>query len=741
MSLKKRFITGFAAVVVLSVAVDASLVRTIQRLNGMVRSVYDQSLMASTFAQSAKYDFAKFDFELHEGLDTGDAKVSATHLAKAKEMLSTFDDDLKVVVERTDGQKGKDLAQTIAADLAKSQVILADITKEMTAKGPSAGARLLETWRAAPVRASIDDKLTTLTDLQAESGFNLREASEKQNADSLKKAYGFVAGVILLSVLISVLLLRAIITPLLSLTKACAVIAEGRYDVRVESDATAEIGTVVAAFNHMIHQVGQKDANIRSLLSGMTDAIFFFGQDGKLSKERSRATDDTFPGFEACSTIDQFLQIYADQDRVETMSTVTMLWDTSIQLDFKDLAALLPQSTLISKGTPEERHVTFRYREQRDQKGKLEKIVVIARDITAEMRAKRRSEALSERVERIGMVVADSNAYQGFLGEAGRLFKALSDDLANLKRIDLAVLKRNLHSLKGGLALFEFKACAHEVHRMEDLLAEEPLEVCGPKLAQQLPGIEKKFRELNDDISKVMGLERERGMLLVARDKIHRLRSSAEAKDYRTLAETLQLLDHRPLGQLMEKYRKYVSTLSERLGDRGAELKVDSRSCEVTAEEVGRLDTVLGHLLRNALDHGIETRDDRKAAGKNQDGIITVLAERISGGALKLKIDDDGSGIDTARLAAKALSKGLWNEAKAKNADESQKINLIFAEDLSTKDAITETSGRGVGMGAVKSDLEAMGGSITVATKKGRGTTFTIQVPSASAGASLKAAA
>ena len=158
-------------------------------------------------------------------------------------------------------------------------------------------------------------------------------------------------------------------------------------------------------------------------------------------------------------------------------------------------------------------------------------------------------------------------------------------------------------------------------------------------------------------------------------------------------------------------------------------------SVELHGEDVGvdravneALGDALVHLVRNVVDHGIESPAERIAIGKNPEGRLRIAASHESG-RVHVEVSDDGSGIDPERLAARAVSEGLLSREDADELDAERRLELIFLPGLSTKASVTAVSGRGVGMDAVRANLERVGGGITVASDMGHGTVFRIDVP------------
>lgn len=180
-----------------------------------------------------------------------------------------------------------------------------------------------------------------------------------------------------------------------------------------------------------------------------------------------------------------------------------------------------------------------------------------------------------------------------------------------------------------------------------------------------------------------------------------------------------------PIGTTFSKFRRLVRDLSDELG-KEIELETEGAETELDKTVIERLGDPLVHLLRNSIDHGIESPDERQAQGKPRRGAIKLTAEH-SGGDVLIRIIDDGKGLDTSLLFAKAVDRGLI--APDAELNEKDIFNLIFLPGFSTAKAVTSVSGRGVGMDVVKRAIDNLRGSIDITSKKGFGTTITIKLP------------
>ena len=194
-----------------------------------------------------------------------------------------------------------------------------------------------------------------------------------------------------------------------------------------------------------------------------------------------------------------------------------------------------------------------------------------------------------------------------------------------------------------------------------------------------------------------------------------------------SLEEGLKSITTRPVRTILEPLQRMVRDLSRQLGKQarlsvvGAEVSLDRRLLE-------KLKGAMVHLLRNAVDHGIEMPDERERSGKHHEGALTLRVEQ-QGNILVMELSDDGRGIDVHHVRASAERKGLISTEEGARMHEAQIRDLIFRPGFSTRTDVTDTSGRGVGLDAVRSAVEAMQGRIEVVSTKGSGTRFMLTLP------------
>ena len=227
--------------------------------------------------------------------------------------------------------------------------------------------------------------------------------------------------------------------------------------------------------------------------------------------------------------------------------------------------------------------------------------------------------------------------------------------------------------------------------------------------------------------------------LVLARNELARmLRESAGAADllpsFERVSTCIADLRDSVTRTRMQRIDSLFAPLPRMVRDLAAEtgkqvcVSIDGGDVELDREMIEMIRDPLTHIIRNAVDHGIEAPRDRKAAGKPESGLVGVCA-RQAGNQILIEVRDDGRGIDGERLVAKALASGLLGLDRANLLTPGQKIGLIFEPGLSTAVEVTALSGRGVGMDVVRANIERIGGVVDVDSRLGEGVVFSLRVP------------
>ncbi|MBB3646844.1 two-component system chemotaxis sensor kinase CheA [Rhizobium sp. BK619] len=255
---------------------------------------------------------------------------------------------------------------------------------------------------------------------------------------------------------------------------------------------------------------------------------------------------------------------------------------------------------------------------------------------------------------------------------------------------------------------------------------EPPAAVSQAKAAENVRVPAERLDELMDRV----------GELVIAQSRLSQLASASADIALRSVSEeierlsgelrdTMMVLRMVPVATLFSRFRRLVHDLARETG-KVIELVTEGESTEVDKTVIERLADPLVHLVRNSIDHGLEMPADRLAAGKTQAGTVTLSA-RQAGGEVIISIKDDGRGINRERVRAKAESSGLIHPGQP--LSDPELLQLIFAPGFSTAAAITNLSGRGVGMDVVKKTVEALRGAIDIVSVPGQGSEVSLRIP------------
>lgn len=230
------------------------------------------------------------------------------------------------------------------------------------------------------------------------------------------------------------------------------------------------------------------------------------------------------------------------------------------------------------------------------------------------------------------------------------------------------------------------------------------------------------------------------GELVSTRDEIARLRDGRG--DAATVVGPLQRFDRvtselwecavetrmQPIGSVLSRLPRMVRDLSMQCGKQ-LRMDVEGNDTKLDRAILEAIKDPLMHLVRNAVDHGMEAPADRLAADKPAEGRLLLRTYR-AGASVHIEVADDGAGIDARRIREHAVAQGVISGAEAARLDERSALDLLFLPGLSTAAAVSHISGRGVGLDVVKTNVERIGGTVEVVTKQGAGTTFRISIPS-----------
>lgn len=476
-------------------------------------------------------------------------------------------------------------------------------------------------------------------------------------------------------------------------------------------------------------ELSRLNQTMSALLDSLGQGFFIFGADGKIFDVTSKACEVTIEARPHGQMIWDTLKLPLDKVEGFKKWMQTLFME---MLPFEDLSPLGPASYPHSAG----RHIALEYHPLRTAEGAMEGVVVVASDITSLIEAQRQAETEKQHAKLIINMIKGKREIRRFIQEAQIMMAAIREEVtADHERVDHENLFRQLHTLKGGAALFSIKKVAERSHEAETILSELNRHWSHPAyiaLRGKCFEIEEAFTQFLTETREILGStamsdERQIEVAITKLNQIAR-RVGALPGGGPVAQELILELVMEPVASFVEPYNDVILSLSSKLEKNVAPLEIKNPSLMIVPEIYTPLFGTLIHAFRNAIDHGIETPEWRSSHGKSEEGHITAdfsLVHRETFPYLLIKIADDGQGINPEKVREKLSSQGKNTHAES----DLEVIQHIFDSQFSTRTEVTDISGRGVGMDAIKNAAELLGGKVWVESHFGQGACIYIEVP------------
>ncbi len=377
----------------------------------------------------------------------------------------------------------------------------------------------------------------------------------------------------------------------------------------------------------------------------------------------------------------------------------------------------------------------------------LESVLVVAEDVT-ELEALR----LDLQKKKQDIEVIQELASAGRVGVAeyledayGRCSDLNLDQLAQggLAKAKSALLI-TLHTLKGNAGMYQLISLSSRLHDIESQVSPAfELEVMFQSHQQAKAliseyatkaygffGIESDWIDLSDSQGHLIQMIPQRNLDQLSEliERVSTQKALSASESVQVIAQAFQRLNEVPVQDAFDRLNAVVQRFAKQFG-KEIELQIEGGSMTLLPGRLRQVVDILGHLIRNSIDHGIELPDQRTLAGKSRLGYILLSCSETSG-IQEFRLRDDGKGVVVARVIELAVEAGLVEKDQASRISEASQLALIFHPGFSTKEEVTEVSGRGVGLSAVKSIAEKLGGSVEVKNFPGQGVEFIVRVPS-----------
>jgi two-component system chemotaxis sensor kinase CheA len=505
-----------------------------------------------------------------------------------------------------------------------------------------------------------------------------------------------------------------VVRPLRRLTQATAALKRGdKPELLIPTND--EIGELTQAFMEMSQAIESREQRIRDrnrdmlrILDNAEDGFITVTRAGLMSEERSQILERWFGPAEGPGFLDYFSRISP-----ELASRMQLSWESLLE-EILPIEVLLDQ--MPGSFARDGRYFQIRYRPISASNGSFEALLVVIHDATEAMNRERAERNQKEMLAVFQRLMNDPSGWETFFESGSELVQALS----SADPPDAVTMRRAVHTLKGNCAVMGLEGMAQFMHDLEGRFSDDSARLSAEDVAslvqrwEQLGSIGAQLGSRTDRRQRVTISVEEHEELLAALERSPNLGA---------LARRVASWRGEPVAHQLTRVREQIEDLSRRLGKGEADVMTEAGDLRLPEGVFADFWAVAAHLVRNSVDHGFQTPEERVAAGKTPKNRVWLRASEQGERVFAFCISDDGRGIDWDKVARKAAAAGL---ATATRADLEQ---ALFADSISTRDEVSETSGRGVGLGAVRGVVKRLGGHIEVESTTGQGTTFRISLP------------
>lgn len=475
-------------------------------------------------------------------------------------------------------------------------------------------------------------------------------------------------------------------------------------------------------------EISRLNQQMKALLDSLQQGFLIFGRDGTCFEVSSKACQTVLEGVPAGKLIWDVLRLPAPKV-VGFQKWMFTLFEE--MLPFEDLAPLGPQFFPHT----DNKTISLEYFPVRADAGSIDGVVVVASDITSLVEAKRQAELDREYAQLIIKLIKSKKEVSRFINESQNLLKSLQSSLKRpTSEWNRDELYRILHTVKGGSASFSVLKTAELCHQAEQLLVEyktHNTEDNAQKIIKKSQEVDVAFQGFVQETKEILGekaLSEVRSVDIPVTELMKWAQQISHwSKGQHLSNHLLQTYIMEPIGSFFTPYQELIQSIAANEQKAVEELELQNPHLPILPEVYSPLLACLVHAFRNGIDHGIEKPEVRQAAGKPLKGKMTVKFDTIHTDReyLRILISDDGGGIDPQKIRKKLQENGI---AALRENDE-QVIQHIFDSEFSTRDTVTDTSGRGVGMGAILVAAQDLGGRAWVESVVGQGSKLFIEVP------------
>ncbi len=540
------------------------------------------------------------------------------------------------------------------------------------------------------------------------------------SAARVRMAYG---GLIALGIaaIVAGFLSLGILRPLRALAVAAKELGGGALAHRCPVASNDEIGDVARAMNEMagrleamVGTLDQRNKDLRVVLDNVAQGLVTVDRQGKIAEERSRSIDRWFAAPPPGTRLWELFEGASPNVKLAFSMGWDQVFDGILPLELT--LSQLPRR--IKSGDQ-----TFEIGcEPVGDPDNLEKCLVVISDVSHLVAAELSEAEQKEQLRLFAAVAKDREAVSEFIHTTGEIVTFVLEHATDRRRaVDV---KRAIHTIKGNAGFFGLMSLSTLCHEIETYIAEAG--ECGPSQALLRQAETDALRATWDSLLKrvggLLGKVPTRAMDITPRDVAELVAAIQQGRSADALIRAIASWTLEPVERRLLRLAGQATELAARMGKSGLTVDVEPSTARLPPEPWAPFWSSLSHVLRNALDHGIEPREERLASGKPEHGHLR-MSVTDAGDTVVIEIADDGRGIEWARLREKAALAGL------PSSTEGDLIEALFTDGMSTKDVVTELSGRGVGLSAVRAACEGLRGRIEIESSLSIGTTFRFVFP------------
>ena len=465
--------------------------------------------------------------------------------------------------------------------------------------------------------------------------------------------------------------------------------------------------------------IEERTSAMRNLMDVSGQGLFTFDSQFMVEFEYSRECERIFGEPIGGRPVQDLLFSHDPTAAEEFVQGLTLFFEGNTKAEV--IFDLLETETIINGS-----FIQMQYKE-----GQNNTVLCILTDITSEKKLEETLRKENEQRTLVLRAVSHKHYFASYIHEANELFELLRlfEDKQPVKK-DLEMLMRRVHTFKGNSGFFGFVNTQEVAHDFEFYISDQMVFEEEIDLYEISIDLKKSYYAELKTISDTLGkkwIEEADGIVVPTKEyiKVEKYVKTKYPNDVK-LNAVLEHFRKIPIKELFSRFPDVARNLAQQLGKKIDTVEIDGGDFTVLPEVFDPLVSSCIHLIRNMVDHGIESVGEREVQQKSPGGNITIRLSREPGN-LVFEFRDDGRGLSAIQIREQAIENGLLEEGA--ELSDAEAYELIFHESLSTAKEITEVSGRGVGLSAVKREAELLGGSISVHTKINEGTTFTINLP------------